>query len=54
VSPRPISYSAIAEHSKRVTVTPMVSSGGLATLDGAAVDSVSLDPYGVAVLLRRA
>jgi len=33
-------------------VTPSVTSGGLATLDGAPVHSVSIDPYGVAVLRR--
>lgn len=42
----------VSQHSEPVTVTPSVTSGGLATLDGAPVHSVSIDPYGVAVLRR--
>ena len=42
----------LSQHSKPVTVTPTVTSGHLVTLDGAPTSSVSIDPYGVAVLLR--
>ena len=42
----------VSEHSTAVTVTPMVTSGALVTLDGVAVGSVSIEPYGVAILRR--
>jgi hypothetical protein len=35
-----------------VTVSPVLSSGELTRLDGSTVDTVALEPFGVAVLLR--
>ncbi|MBO3103673.1 cellulase family glycosylhydrolase [Cellulomonas fengjieae] len=41
----------VSEHPDGTTVTPTVT-GGLETLDGTRVESVDLEPYGVAVLRR--
>lgn len=44
----------VSEHAEAVSVVPVVDDGGLEDLDGAPVDAVDLEPYGVAVLRRGA
>jgi endo-1,4-beta-mannosidase len=42
----------VSQHDVPVTVSPVLSSGELTRLDGSTVDTVALEPFGVAVLLR--